>query len=43
MRVIVFSYQIDNPTVQVRASKPVYINHLTGFGGELGAGGPACR
>ena len=32
----VFSYQIDNPTVYVRASKPVYINHITGFGGELG-------
>ncbi len=32
----VFSYQINNPTVHVYASEPVYINHITGFGGELG-------
>ncbi|HLO57918.1 MAG TPA: PKD domain-containing protein [Bacteroidales bacterium] len=32
----VFNYQIDNPTVHVYASKPVYLNHVTGFGGELG-------
>jgi len=32
----VFSYQIDNPTVHVLASNPVYINHITGYGGELG-------
>ena len=32
----VFNYQIDNPTVHVEASYPVYINHVTGFGGELG-------
>jgi PKD repeat protein len=32
----VFSYQIDSPMVHVMASKPVYINHITGFGGELG-------
>ncbi|HEX2394190.1 MAG TPA: hypothetical protein VHI78_02530, partial [Bacteroidales bacterium] len=32
----VFSYQIENPAVHVEASYPVYINHITGFGGELG-------
>ncbi len=32
----VFNYQIDNPTVHVEASYPVYINHITGFGGEMG-------
>ena len=32
----VFNYQINNPTVHVYASQPVYINHITGFGGELG-------
>ena len=32
----VFNYQINNLTVHVYASEPVYINHITGFGGELG-------
>jgi len=32
----VFNYQIDNTVVHVEASEPVYINHTTGFGGELG-------
>ena len=32
----VFNYQIDNPTVHVEASQPIYVNHITGFGGELG-------
>lgn len=33
----VFSYPVDSAAVHVHASKPVYVIHLTGFGGELGA------
>jgi PKD repeat protein len=33
---MVFNYQINNSYVHVEASEPVYINHTTGFGGELG-------
>jgi hypothetical protein len=33
----VISYPIDSAAVHLFASKPVYVIHLTGFGGELGA------
>lgn len=32
----VYNYQIDDPYVHLEASYPVYVNHVTGFGGELG-------
>lgn len=32
----IYSYQINNSYVHVAGSKPVYVNHMTGFGGELG-------
>lgn len=32
----VFSYPVASDTVHVMASKPVYVIHLTGYGGELG-------
>ena len=31
-----YSYQIVNNSTHIRGSKPVYIFHTTGFGGELG-------
>lgn len=31
-----YSYQIVNNSTHVRGSKPIYIFHTTGFGGELG-------
>jgi PKD repeat protein len=32
----VYSYQISNNSTHIRGSKPIYIFHTTGFGGELG-------
>ncbi|MBN2482073.1 MAG: gliding motility-associated C-terminal domain-containing protein [Bacteroidales bacterium] len=31
-----YSYEINNNYVHVEGSHPIYVNHVTGFGGELG-------
>lgn len=32
----VFNYQLNSDVLLVETSQPVYVNHLTGFGGEMG-------